>query len=442
MKGKERAAPVWCKYLMEFSLWAAIFTGVFLAQPLGSETTLVVCAVCMALLTLAWLLHCIYLRWIPIALSFSSLAGIALVVYFLVAHREILGDNRMILAVCLPVFVAIPGAFTERQVSRFLAFLCAIGGIQVLFCLLGPTMFENKESLSKSLEEGGTILGTLDSEVKLTAFLVCTACAALSFAVWAMARLTPEHNPTAPGGQANRLASPGANLALLGFLSFLLSMLALFLCRGIFAFATFVLIGVLLALLLAVRGHLSAKIVIGLLIVLILLGAVNLSRPVPNSEGLSSDTLNANLTNLTTGIGERYEIIAGHETASGYMVGDPAGPEGSPAEERTQNVWHRLFDASDWGTVFRLFGSTDFLLIAVFFGLLLIEGMKSHFTYRDLQPILLGGALAGLLGLALIGSWGNFLSNPGLALLAAAFCAMTASGGEYDEEFEEIEILS
>jgi hypothetical protein len=437
----ERTTPAWCRGLMEFSLWAGIFTGVFLAEPLGLETARATCAVFAGILTLTWLLHGVYLRWLPFSFSWSTFPAIALIAYLLVFRREELGGHTLTLLICLPVFLAIPGAFTERQIARFLAFLCATGGLQVLICLVSPTLFGTKASLSASLAEGKGLTGTLGVEAELTAFLICTLGAAAAFGLWSVARLAPDKNLTSPGGRANRMASPGTNLALLCFLAALLAASALFLCVSLFPFATVVLTGSLLAVLLLIRTRISAAAVMVVLVLFILAGAINLSRPAPGHGNSSGAMLQANAKNLTAGISLRQE-------SSGQAgPGSSAGP-GATADRQTKKPvppgsnWKDTLEGGDWGTLLLRCGPIGLVLLALLAVLLLVEGIKSLLSPQESPPLLAVGAITGFLGLLIVGIWGNFLANPGLAILAAAFCAMTAAGGEYDEEFEEIEIVS
>jgi len=104
--------------------------------------------------------------------------------------------------------------------------------------------------------------------------------------------------------------------------------------------------------------------------------------------------------------------------------------------------WSNIIGENLWGDAFSLFGSITLILLILFCGLLFIQGIRSLIVYKETQPILVAGSLAGIFGLGLTGFWGNALANPGIAILAAAFCAMAAAGGEYDEEFEEVEPTS
>ena len=104
--------------------------------------------------------------------------------------------------------------------------------------------------------------------------------------------------------------------------------------------------------------------------------------------------------------------------------------------------WSFVVGGGEFGKIFDALGKKGLFPILAFLLLILAEGVREMVRHDDSRAVLAAGAAAGLLALGLTGLWGSFLSNPGLALLAAAFCAMTAAGGEYDEEFEEIEILS
>ncbi len=422
----ERIAPRWCRILMEISLWSAVATGVFLVDPFGIETTRMMCTALIAVMTLMWLLHGIYLRRPPVVFSISSLAGIGLLAYFIIVKWHKLGDDAIIALVCLPVFLALPGAFTGRQVSRFLAFLCFAGAGQVLYCLVSPTLFGNKESLFQSLGEGNGISGTLNTEAELTAFLACSACAAAAFAMRALTVSAPERGGFSTGEVVNRLASPGANQALLSMLCTGLVLVPLFLCRSLFPFLTVVLAGIFLTALLAARRLLLSSVSVTLVIVILLAaGAANLALPAWGEEAASrvkktSDSaFLINLENLKDGIDSR----------SGALL-----DEGRD--------WKSVFGEGDWGKAFSMYGPTAFFLLIVFGALLLGGGFRALIKYMDIQPALLAGAIGGFLALLLTGLWGNFLANPGIAILASAFCAMIAAGGEYDEEFEEIEIIT
>jgi len=422
----DRATPGWCKCLMELSLWCAITVGVFFSEILGPRTTLLVSAAFIGLMTATWLLHWVYLRWFPFAFSWTSVAGIALGAYFVCFHGDQLGDRTLAVLICLPLFLVIPGAFTDRQVARFLVFLCFTGGIQVLLCFVTPTLFEKKASLSAVLQEGRALTGSLSNEAELTAALICAACAAAMFAAWALTRLMPARSPTSPGGRANLLASPGVNLAVLGGLLIVLVTLVLFLAPSLVALPTFLLAAIILVVVLGGRKRLSGTAVIVALAALLLVGTVNLSRPAPGSGGSSGATLQANLSNLIAGDPQRTD---GSEVESQATGGNEAG-------------WDSLLSKGDWGILAGTFGSTALILVAAFLALLVAEGIFCFVRYKGPEPVLIAGAIAGVVGIGLTCLWGNCLANPGLALLGAAFCAMAAAGGEYDEEYEEVELLT
>ena len=82
VENAERAAPAWCRTLMNLSLWGAVATGVFLMKPLGVETARAVCTALMSLMALLWLLQGLFVRRFPVALSLSTLAGVGLAAFF------------------------------------------------------------------------------------------------------------------------------------------------------------------------------------------------------------------------------------------------------------------------------------------------------------------------------------------------------------------------
>lgn len=426
MTHMERTTPGWCKCLMELSLWCAIATGVFFSEIVSARTALTISAFFIGLMTATWLLHWVYLRWFPFAFSWTALGGIILGVYFLCFCRDQLGDRALTVLICLPLLLVIPGAFTDRQISRFLVFLCCAGGIQILLCFVTPTLFQEKASASAILQEGEALTGSLSNEAELTAFLICTACAAAMFALWALKRLMPERSATSPGGRANLLASPGINLAFLGCLLIFLVLLILFLSPSLFAFPTFLITAAILIVMLGAKRHLSSTVTVLALSILLLAGGLNLARPLPGSGGFSGEVMQANIESLIAAESQRIH----------GPVPEIASSEGQ------RRGWDSLIKKGGWGELNDAIGSTGFLLIAVFVGLLLVEGLYSFVKHNGVQPILIAGALTGIVGIALTGLWGHFLGNPGLALLCAAFCAMVAAGGEYDEEYEEIELTA
>jgi len=411
---------------MEVSLWCAIAAGVFFPKILGVESARLISTVCLGSLTVAWLLHWVFLRWFPFAFSWSTVAGIGLALYFLLYHWEELGPNSLTLLACLPLLAAIPGAFTDRQISRFMVFLCSIGGIQGLLCLIGPTFIEGKESLSKSLQEGDALTGLLSSEAELTAFLVCTTCAAATFAFWAIANLMPKRGSNSPGGRTNQLASAGANIALLGGFVILLTLIALFLCPSPLPLPTFLLTLIVIVVLLGAKGHLSTVVIVVALGLTLVAGGANLARPLPGNSGFSKEILQINVEKVVNADTQRARFP--DETVE-------------RAAEGAQG-WKGLFDRAEWGCVLSRTDSTSLILMGLFCLLLLVEGIFALVKYEGVQPILLTGSLAGVVGLCLTGVWGSFLSNPGLVILAVTFCAMASSGGEYDKEFEEVEFLT
>ncbi len=411
---------------MELSLWGAIATGVFFSGILGASAALTVSACFVGLMTATWLLHWAYLRWFPFAFSWTALGGIVLGACFVCFYWNQLGDRALTVLICLPLLLVIPGAFTDRQIARFLVFLCCAGGIQVLLCFVTPTLLQNKASLSATLQEGSALTGSLTNEAELTAFLICTACAAAMFALWSLTKLMPERSPTSPGGRANLLASPGINLAVLGCLLIVLVLLVLFLSPSLIPFPTLLLAVAVLVLMLGAKGRLSTTITILALAVFLLAGVLNLARPIPGGGGFSGEAMQANIENL---------IAAETQRTKGPGLEDQRPWGEGPG-------WDSLFANGDWGVLSDTLGSTGFVMIALFLGLLVVEGMYSFVKHKGIQPILVAGALAGIVGVALTATWGQFLGNPGLALLTAAFCAMAAAGGEYDEEYEEIEILA
>lgn len=433
---KERTVPGWCRGLMEIALWSAIAVGVFFVQLLGMQATCAVCGVLISVMTAMWLLHGFFLRRPPVAFTVSTAAGVALLIFFAAAEWETLGDEAVIALICLPVFLAIPGAFTRRQVSRFLAFLCFAGSVQVFYCLVSPTLLERKESFFHNLWEGNDISGTLITEAELTAFLTCSVCAAAAYALLALTALAPERGMPSTGGTINRLASPCANLILLSTLCVSLALIPLFLCRSLYPFPTVVLAGIVLSILLALKRLLSSIPVTLIMLVLLLSAAANLALPdrsgkTPIKAGETSEgAFSINLANLKAGVDARV----GHRISS-------SSDAGSVVRQNESSGWRFILEESDWGKALTRCGPTGFFLLMLFCGLLLVEGLRAMILNSESSSALLAGAIGGLLALLLTGIWGSFLANPGLALLAAAFCAMTAAGGEYDEEFEEVEIV-
>ena len=427
VESTERAAPAWCRTLMNLSLWGAVATGVFLMKPLGLETARAVCLVLMSLMALMWLFHGVFVRRIPVAFSISTLAGVGLAVFFIASRWHEPGEELALILAPAVLFLVIPGAFTFRQVSGFLAFLSLAGVIEVFYCIVSPTLFDGKPSFFQSIEEGGAFTGTFRSEAELTVFLACCACASTAFALRSLAVMAPPKGTASLGGIMNRLASPGASLALLATLAALLALVPLFFCRSLFPFPTALLAGIVLVVTLAAKKRIAAAAAAVVMIVLVLAGAANLSRSLPaGTDGGEGDrsVLAANMENLVQGIDLRE---------GGSLAAPP--PESGEG-------WSLLAGKGEFGNIQDAFGRTGLFLVLAFLALLLAEGFRAMALYDDSGPLLAAGAAAGLLALGLTGLWGSFLSNPGLALLAAAFCAMTAAGGEYDEEFEEIEILS
>lgn len=426
---ENRAVPLWCQGVMEFSLLSAVFTGIFLNRYLDQETVRTICTGFVALLTLMWILHGIFLRWIPVNISLSTLAALALAIYLMAVHfNDLEGEGRIVL-ICLPVFLVIPGAFTANQVSRFLAFLCCAGGAQTLYILITPTLIDKKESFTASFREGSPLTGTMGSEVELSTLLLLCVAATAAFSLRSLLVLVPGGR-TGKRFKINLIGSSGFNLAILGFMAALLAVMGIFLCRSLLPFATMAVTALILVILLAAKGVLSRLMAAVAVLIIILLGALDLSRPADGGLGFMPEALSGNLARLTAGSETRMDSSEIETIRSGDAV--PPCP----------NVWKETLEGGFWARTLNRFGPTGFYLILALLAIFLLEGFRSLIIYRELQPILQAGALAGIIGISLIGLWGDFSTNPGIALIAAAFCGMAVAGGEYDEEYEELEFTN
>ena len=428
-KSGDRAVPLWCQGLMEFSLLGAVFTCIFLNGVLDQETVRTICVGLMALLTLMWILHGIFLRWIPVKFSLSTLAAVAMAIYMLAVHFKDIQGEGQILLLCLPVFLAIPGAFTANQVSRLLAFFCCVGGAQAFFILLKPTLIDKNDSFVASLREGSPVTGTMGSEAELATLLVLSICATAAFALRSLLVLVPG-NRSGTRFKINLIGSSGFNLALLGIMSALLSIMSLFLCQSLFPFATMAMIFLILVILLARKGILSGFLAALSIILMILLGGLDLSRPADGGLTLSAEALSGNLIRWAAGTDER---INSEEINTALSEEDALPPPNVWKETVERGFWARIADRFDHTVLFMFLG-----LLAIF----LVEGFRSLIIYKDTQPILQAGSLAGIIGAGLIGLWGDFSASQGIALILAAFFGMAVAGGEYDEEYEEVEFLS
>ena len=192
----------------------------------------------------------------------------------------------------------------------------------------------------------------------------------------------------------------------------------------------FVCLFLILVILLARKGILSGFLAALSIILMILLGGLDLSRPADGGLTLSAEALSGNLIRLAAGTDER---INSEEINTALSEEDALPPPNVWKETVERGFWARIADRFDHTVLFMFLG-----LLAIF----LVEGFRSLIIYKDTQPILQAGSLAGIIGAGLIGLWGDFSASQGIALILAAFFGMAVAGGEYDEEYEEVEFLS
>ena len=412
---------------MEGSLWLAILLASLFSSVLDHGAIYWICLPLVALCATMWALHWYYLRRSAFHVSWPVRILIAaLLIVYIVAGAFWPGwmsplpdaSQWMNIILCLAAFVITSGAFTEKQISRLLAFLAFAGVVQVIIGLrlLGPGA--DGVPFFGPLASNGAVTGTIGSEWGLGIFLISCILAAATFAARALSAALPSDDIVFHSRVA-RLTSADANIALIALLTVCLMLILLFLVESILIFPLCMASIILFVLILALKGKAGPLMAACIIVVCLLLGLANLSRPSATRWESSGIVLQSNVRNLVSLEDKRA-----------------VNPAAMPVADESDDDSIRD-DASDRPSSPR---KTPWPVTLLFVGLiasLLVTALRGIAALHENQPILAAGAFSTVIALALSVPLGARLSSLGVTLTLSVICAVAAVGGDFEEELEE-----
>lgn len=417
--------PAWCVILMEGGLWLAILCAALFAAVLSPAATCLICFLLILVSWIMWLLHFHYLRR---TILFGSrilwiLAVVLAGIFFIesVFHWNVLAVDSppyqwFSIVLCFMIFLIVSGGFTEAQVGRLFAFLAAVGVVEVV---AGLHMIGDAARGPAAFAVISSVAGTLGTEWRFGAFLLCGILSGATFAVRMLVKNEVHPRDAVFHSRVNRFTSPSASMAMVGAAAIVLMIVAAFLAGSIFLFPIIILSMVVFFLLLAFKKRAWALFSAGAVVVCLALIAANLARPAGVRWGLSGAVLKSNARSLVS-----------LEDTRAVDTEDP----------RTHTVQPAGSLGSDNNHVDRTGQKNPWPVLAVFAGIIIclaIYALQGYVRFDENQPILAAGALSIIIGVTFLSAFEVCLDNLGVAFAFSAVCAVAATGGDFEEEFEE-----